>query len=277
MPGIRRPIGLGVALMSVCAAVHAQGVVPSVTKNRSAAVTQPQPASVADLATTLYADDVEASEAAQSALLCMPLEHDELVELAGQAGTPEQLAAARDIARHHVLSRLREEELADLEDDSVIIGFQFTPQATAGQIGRGTGEIVERYPYGAQVTTTTPGFPGYAYLRPGDMIVGIGGESFPTDTAAAQQFLIDSVKAHALGESVEMTVVRAGELLELTVPLARAAALPAMYDARTVTRDLIDPFLFLWEEAWSTIRLDAGYDEDAAPIDNPPPPVLRPR
>lgn len=62
--------------------------------------------------------------------------------------------------------------------------------------------------------------------------------------------------------AVAMTVIRGGEAVELSIPLARAAALPAMYDARTATRGLIDPFLFLWEEAWADILLKAGYDEE---------------
>lgn len=277
MPGHWRPIGLGVALL--CASVppvSAQDAAETDAADRAAEREAAAP-SVEELSVALYSEDTDEAGRARTVLLTMPMGQADLIALTEQARTPQQLVAAQDIARHHVLTRLREEELADLDDDAVIIGFQFTAKPTAGQLGQDTSDLVERFPSGAQVTTTTPGFPGYAYLRPNDMIVRINGETFPANTANAQQFVIDTVRAHVLEETVEMTVVRGGELVELTIPLARAAALPAMYGARTVTRDLVDPFLFLWEEAWSTILFEAGHDEDVTLSPEPPPPTLRPR
>ncbi|XAM01661.1 hypothetical protein OT109_09730 [Phycisphaeraceae bacterium D3-23] len=215
---------------------------------------------------SLFGGDNGAAEAALALLLDDAMDGEGLAEMVRSAQTAEQFARLRAIIQHHVLTRLRQEELADLEDDTVLIGFQFSVMPTAGRVGAGTDELVEQYPWGAQVSSTTAGFPGFAYLRVGDMIVAISDEPIPQNLATGQQFIIDTVKAHTLDQHVAMTVIRNGQALELRIPLARAAALPEMYDARTVTRNLIDPFLFLWEEAWADILLDAGFEEDQPPF-----------
>jgi hypothetical protein len=198
---------------------------------------------------------------ARAALLLARLDDEALVRLLRAAQTPEQLNTARDVVQHQVLTRLREEELADLEDDTVIIGFQFRVMATAGMLGHDAPELAERYPHGAQVTSTTAGFPGGAYLLQGDLILAIDGQPIPELGAAGQQYVIDTVRGHTLDQPVEMLVARRGEAVALTVPLARAEALARVYAVRGTRYELIDPFRFLWEEAWSTLLLDAGHDE----------------
>ena len=255
-------------LLTPCANATPWDAAPSISSPRFAAEAKQasdaseDDARFAELIDALFGDDEAAAVEARYALLLAELDPDALVALATAAQNPVQLAAAEGIAKHQVLTRLRREELEDLEDDTVIVGFQFQTSTTAGQVGPGTTELVERFPFGALISSTTAGFPGYAYLRPGDMIVLIDGDPLPEDRLAAQQHVMDAVRAHTIDEPVAFTLIRDGELVELSVPLARAAALPKIYSARTLTRDLIDPFLFLWEEAWGTIKLDAGYDED---------------
>ncbi len=56
------------------------------------------------------------------------------------------------------------------------------------------------------ITGTLPGFPAYAFLRPGDLIVAINSEPF-TDDLVAQKFT-ERVKSFAPGDIVTLDVIR---------------------------------------------------------------------
>jgi PDZ domain-containing protein len=65
---------------------------------------------------------------------------------------------------------------------------------------------------GAVVESVAQAMPAAGVLQPGDVVVGVDG--LPTDTTDT---LIQQVRRHAAGDSVELAVERAGERQELTV------------------------------------------------------------
>jgi len=226
------------------------------------------------LAQALFGEDAEAQVEARSALLLHPMTDDEQVRLLSLARDTDQLVRVREIVQHRVLTQLREEEFADADPENAVVGFRFICSATSSVIEDLDEDLAAQYPWGARVRSATPGFPGNAYLRVGDVVVAIDAEALPEGSAAGQNFLLNTVSSHTVGQTIELTVLRDGEVVTMEVPLVRREAMAQMYDSQGVSTELIDPFLFLWEEAWATLLFEADREALAQRLEKEDDPAL---
>jgi len=139
-------------------------------------------------------------------------------------------------AQHHVLKNSIRKVYADSRQASVGLTQQAVRAQDAPDLQRAAVLVV----------MTFPGFPAYAQLKPGDMIVRFAGEDMPDDLAV--DTFRDMVQQHENGDEVELTVIRQGKPLDLKFQLGSFEALSRMYEHNE--RALEPPF----REQWAKVR-----------------------
>jgi len=90
------------------------------------------------------------------------------------------------------------------------------------------------------VTERLPGFPAYAYLRRGDLILAVGGQRFEDDSSFSKL-----IQVYRAGDVVNFQVVRDDRVMELSIPLDSIGRLEAVYPRETPK-----------DEAWAMGRPD---------------------
>jgi hypothetical protein len=179
------------------------------------------------------------------------LSAEDLDRLFAASETPEQRHRLLRVARHHVIRRMIDQNFGEL--------------AGPGSMGlshhavRVTGPDGEADRTGVMVVMTLPGFPAYALLEPGDVIVNFAGEPIPERMSPSQQFP-NMIRKHQAGDTIELTVMRNGRPKPLRLKLCQGQALTQVYDRDGVT--LNEPYRSQW--AGERVRLQALTDEPAA-------------
>jgi hypothetical protein len=138
------------------------------------------------------------------------------------AVTPEQRQRLLDAARHHFL-RAAQEDATKLGGASSM-GLTLLPLVPAGEIA-GIDQPA------ARVGATYPGFPAYAQLKPGDLILTIDGREVPDAEAGGIPAFIERIKAHPLDRPLNITGLRGGEPFAVTMKPASRTALQTIYSA----------------------------------------------
>ena len=79
-----------------------------------------------------------------------------------------------------------------------------------------------------------PGFPGYAALRPGDLIVAINGQTARgiRHRELVTNWLSRRIGFHRPGDTLTLTIVRDNQAISLPIVCAQGRALEAMYTSR---------------------------------------------
>ncbi|MBI1375151.1 MAG: hypothetical protein GC159_20725 [Phycisphaera sp.] len=67
------------------------------------------------------------------------------------------------------------------------------------------------------VSQTRPGFPAYVYLRPGDLIIGLGGQLF--DDSLDQTDFSNTIQRYRAGEQLRIALLRGGKRVDVTLTL----------------------------------------------------------
>lgn len=191
-----------------------------------------------------YAERVRARRAL---LQDQALDQAALRELLGEARSAEQRAQLLLVAEHHIMRRAREQAFGDAPvtlQNTAAVGFSYD------NLPASENPFVNRE--GVIVMSTMPGFPAYAHLQAGDIILGVAGEAannrpihFPIT-----QWISRQISRHRPGDRLSFRLLRAGEQIEVEVVCAQINALNQMYttDAlRSATR--AEPFNRLWEQA----------------------------
>lgn len=145
-----------------------------------------------------------------------------LKKLIAQAKSAEQRYRLLRVAEHHVLREVRLREFGD-QPQRAAIGFSYQPVLPA--------DNPELTAPAVTVTATMPGFPGHAYLRPGDMVLAINGNA-PRGIQhrdLVTTWLSDNIRFHRPGDTVTLTVRRDGTTFDLDVPCGHGNALDQMY------------------------------------------------
>jgi hypothetical protein len=93
-----------------------------------------------------------------------------------------------------------------------------------------------------------PGFPAYALLEPGDIIVDFAGEPIPQNMTPTQ--FQQTIKTFQNGQSVGLVVVRDGAAEHILFRLGPGQGLGEVYDTGGVT--LKEPY----ETSWATLRTE---------------------
>ncbi len=199
-------------------------------------------------------------EATTEKLLTDPdLSDEDLARIFKQAQLPEQQHRLLKVAQHVALRRMR----IDAFDD----------KTGKGAIGIRHEAFDARYfpeinQPGLLVIKTFTGFPGHAYLRPGDIIVAIDGRSFPPglDTQKIAAMFIGMVQSHGAGTLTRFTVIRNGHETIVQFHLAGLDALQGIYGNG---EKLGQPFRDGWETAKQKLLLLRPTKIPTLPIEIP--------
>lgn len=170
-------------------------------------------------------DDADYSKrlaATQNLLSDSMLTVTELQALYEKSRSPEQRHRLADIVLHHFIADM----LATLASDSGdgAIGTLLLPSLSADYMpGLNTPAVRVGHP--------RPGFPAYASLLPGDLIVACNGQPFPASNnrSSAQNSLVTSIKGWPLGKDINLTVLRDGVTTVLSVRVSSLDALARIY------------------------------------------------
>ncbi len=96
------------------------------------------------------------------------------------------------------------------------------------------------------VVLTLPGFPAYALLEPGDVIVGFADQ--PIQEKVTATLFQQLIRRHQAGEELNVTVVRDGVAESLRFRLGNGQALGAVYDSTGVALNRS------YQERWFSTR-----------------------
>jgi hypothetical protein len=153
----------------------------------------------------------------------------EIIDASRPVG-PAQAAVLRDIVLHVYVSATRFSRLDDRLElytgnpypgmrPSGFFGvsleampFTLAPPARAGD------ELERVLARAVLIRETWPGFAGFRYLRPGDIVVAIKGEV--PEVAPTLNLLQDAVSSAAPGEPFAIRVLRQGRIIDVSIPLS---------------------------------------------------------
>lgn len=140
---------------------------------------------------------------------------------------PERRRRLLLIAEHHLMRAICE-EVADQAPDPVntpdtgSVGFSYNPLLPEHNPHTDHAAVV--------ILTTLPGFPGYALLRPGDLILAIDGASTRSSNAQSiQRWLGGAIARHRPRDTVTLTIYRNEQTLDLEVTCGSLKALNEVY------------------------------------------------
>jgi len=195
--------------------------------------------------------------ATQRLLLDKTLTQDDIARLFVATQTPEQRHRLLGVSQHHVIREMIHE--------------QFEGQTGPGSMGLShriirVSELGEAERTGVMVVLTMPGFPAYALLEPGDVIVALSGQPLRDKIKVPAQFteLIREYKAH---DTIDMTILRGGKPMSLMFEMEFGEALKSVYDDNGML--VKPPYLEKWLSARE--KLLALLPQPTAPDQTPDP------
>lgn len=213
------------------------------------------PAAVDDAGTLdrLNDDDFRVRQAETRRLLAdNALTQDDLNHLFSLSTTPEQRHRLLLIARHHMINRMMRERLGD-QDGAGSMGLSHhMVQVTV------PGDASPRS--GVFVAMTLPGFPAYALLEPGDVIVEFAGEPIAQNTTPDQ--FKDAIKKFQNGQQIGLNIVRDGRVEHILFRLGSSQGLGEVYDDSGGIK-LKEPYGTSWSALRSKMRALVGDDDEA--------------
>ena len=159
-----------------------------------------------------------------------------------ESTSPEQRNRLLCVARHHLIRRLIEARFGDQPGPGSM--------GLSHQIVRVTGTDGEQEVTGVMVVMTLPGFPAYASLEPGDVIIAFAGQPFPE--RMSQNLFQQMILQHQAGEAIDLVILRQGKAEQVRFVLCQGAALNQVYVTGGVT--LGEPYQRLWSEDRSRMR-----------------------
>lgn len=150
------------------------------------------------------------------------------------ASTPEQRHRLLDIARHHFVQLLRLKTWPGPRAGALgVIQAAVLPDRSPEPLRRAIKQAydIQNVPV-IRVVNTLPGFPAYAYLEPGDIIVRIDGNTLVAagvGQEVSSQFgnlILDKRQ----NDTMRFTVWRNGKLMPVSVKLASSDAIRNLYE-----------------------------------------------
>ncbi|MCC6581573.1 MAG: PDZ domain-containing protein [Phycisphaeraceae bacterium] len=172
---------------------------------------------------------------------------DEQMDAMYAAATlPEQRQRLRDIALHHMLRRMQPTFPGKAGDGS--LGLKFQPLAA--------DERPETRGAGIGVVATYPGFPAFAYLQPGDVILSVGDR--PVTEGLNGKWFPSQVQACPLDQTLPLKVSRGDLILDMRVPVVSRQWLDQAYrtDAALPNQSLAlgSPYRQQWRDRVDQLR-----------------------
>lgn len=212
-----------------------------------------------DIVTALDHKDYAVRVSAQASLLAdNTLNKDDLKAMVQSAKSPEQRRRLLTVAEHHVLRGMREQDFG-VKKNAEGQPVQQGPQPAA--VGYSYEPILaHENPHadlpGVQVIATMPGFPGYAHLRRGDIIVQINGLGLSTHHREHDitNWVRWQISSRSAGDTIDFTILRGGEMMAIKMICAEGIALDHMY-----TTDAFEaaarkqPYKKAWEQVYDEL------------------------
>jgi C-terminal processing protease CtpA/Prc len=181
-----------------------------------------------------------------------------------KATTLEQRQRLLDVARHHLVRRLQQEKFKGALQASIGLTQMGVPAEDLPDLGRPA----------IRVLGTFPGFPAYAQLQDGDLILAVDDRRVTgAQPAEIAQGFTGLVQTRQAGQAVNLTIHRGGKTLQMRVVLASMDALQQMYDPGSST--LKPPF----RQEWDDYEAQLNQQTAAAPplnVDANAPPATAP-
>jgi len=214
-------------------------------------------------------DDYAVRQAATRRLLLdSSLTQDDIDSLFTKSETPEQRHRLLRIAKHHDIRRL--------------IAIRFKDHAGAASMGLSHAVVQvlvqeedesETLPRaGVMAALTLPGFPAYATMDPGDVIIEFDGKAVQDNITGA--LFQREIQTRRAGQTIRLKVVRNGAVQTIQMTLSNSQALGEAYNNNGAT--LNNPYRDQWtktrEQMLSLIvdEQDVNNDEDS-PATEPAP------
>jgi C-terminal processing protease CtpA/Prc len=196
-------------------------------------------------------DDYRVRQAATRRLLSdETLTQEDLDRLYTQSVTPEQRHRLLLVARHHLISRMMQERYGDQPGQGSMGLSHHVAEVTV------PADATPRT--GVLVVMTLPGFPAYALLEPGDVIVDFAGEPIPDNMTPAQ--FQQMIRTFQQGQQIELAVVRDNAVEHVLFRLGYSQGLGEVYDTGGIT--LNEPYRGSWDQLRARMRALTGEDAD---------------
>ncbi|MAG17068.1 MAG: PDZ domain-containing protein [Pirellulaceae bacterium] len=165
--------------------------------------------------------------------------------LIDQAKFPEQRHRILDAARHHMLRK------------SIVRDFQgHVPGSLGVRLHEASDEATLRAGAPAvRLGATMPGFPAYASIEPGDLLVAVNQQNIPVGKTARSglaEVVSQMIRTNIADREITLTVFRRGRLVDVRVTLAPYNAL----DSRT-QKSIFTPYGHLrpkYQLEWRELR-----------------------
>lgn len=165
---------------------------------------------------------------------------DRVTTLYAAAETPEQRHRLLDVARHHAIRQMRRDAF-DQPGDRGAVGMTHRRDALP------PGAVPGLDTPAVEVIQPMPGFPAYAHLRRGDLVIALDGE--PLYREQTMSHFNRVLQSHKPGQELDMTIHRDGQRLELTLRLAAFETLNLVYNPTLPDMMLRSPFREQWLNA----------------------------
>jgi hypothetical protein len=187
------------------------------------------------------------------------------------ATSGEQHHRLLEVARHHFIRALIEHHFAAGGGGGDTTGGSGGAGCLGVQIeGHTAAEDPQLSAPAAAITAVMPGFPCYALLRPGDLILAVAGQRF--NDADNGQAIVGQLRERVMqvqaGQTITLTVSRGGASIQVPCKLGSMAALEALYPhtGPEVNTELAPPFNAMWEKFAHALE-SAGPGTPAPQID----------
>lgn len=167
---------------------------------------------------------------------------------------PEQVNRLLNVARHLAIRHLADQYFGQKGSGSIGLTHESVDAGTYPWLNHGAIEVL----------LTAPGFPAYAHLQPGDIIVGFDGKPFGS-TISAEQFK-SVIEHHHCGEKISLTIHHAGKNQIVSLTLASSAALGAMYRLTDGKLVLLGQYLMPWLDIRKSLLQDSPPIATAVPL-----------
>ena len=200
-------------------------------------------------------------EAATTALM-LRQDFDDVHMVAALRGakTPEMRHRVTQIAMHRYFQRLNPATPGGAGDTGSL-GVDIEPR----NVIRPDQQPGLKHP-AMLIGKTKPGFPAFAMLRPGDLVLSINGKTFPDDLD--QTDFIGMIQQHQPGDVMNLEVLRNGNKLAIPVRLDSRQRLERVH---TMILDVLDPSMYAPWQVYFANMLDMDDPDPVIRIEFPEP------
>ena len=195
-------------------------------------------------------DYAQRQSATQLLMQSQVVTDEQLDDFYQKATSPEQKNRLEQIALHRVL-RQWVSNIKVVKSAGGSVGIQIYA------INPKTHPLYEQG--GIWIKSTLPGFPAHELLHVGDLIVAVNGMPVSAKGTGVEltKVFISLIEPHPTGSSIEFTVMRGSEAMQVQCPIAPKTALMKLYPPKGTVQ--LSPMGFrLWQKRFETLSGQAS-------------------